>query len=134
MENTPNDANLLTQAKKTALIKEDTLVVVDKDKTSLLPQGISTIEELQRIYQEQRIEKKLLDSKIYAQYLHESIIANNKFPSHENIEEVTSVTVSQDGKYVISGSKDASIHVFDIREKKVFHVFNSTCKGKNSTR
>lgn len=101
-------------ASKKQTEKQDTLMVVDKDKSSLLPQGISSIEELQRIYNNQRIEKKLLESKNYHQYSHE--------------DEVTSILVSPDGRYVISGSKDNGIRVENIKRKKKEIAFETSRK------
>jgi len=42
---------------------------------------------------------------------------------------ITSVTVTYDNRYVISGSWDESIKVFDLQTKQLVHHFENAHKG-----
>jgi len=44
--------------------------------------------------------------------------------------EVHSVVFSRDGKYIISGSKDKSIKIFDVKTKQPVHQFADVHNGK----
>jgi len=47
----------------------------------------------------------------------------------DHLESITSVVVTSDNRYIISGSEDKSIKIFDLGTKQLVHHFETAHKG-----